>query len=446
MLLKQQTRKKNTKNRRNSERGMMKVYLETHGCTFNQADGDIMAKFIGEKHELVSDIYEADVIILNTCYVKLPTEQKMITKIDKYQKEFPDKKLIVAGCMVEVDPIRLNRFAGDSCWIGPHKLEKINDVIDSAMADEIVHEYGKTSIVKAGRRLKSYDNLTHILQICEGCNGACTFCCTRNARGFLVSYPIDVIVEEAGEAIRSGCKELQVTAQDTACFGFDSGESFAELLNRLALIEGDFRIRVGMMNPKSLLGQLDEVIEAFKNNEKLYNFIHLPIQTGSPKVLDEMNRLHSLEEYKHILNKFRSEIPTLSLATDIIIGYPTENDDDFQKTVDLLYEIRPDIIHISKYMHRPTAKSNTLKEIDHNVMKQRSHKINEVKTEVMLDNNRKLVGSIQKVLITSKGSSGGYVGYTNSYKNVIVNDVELGTFVDVRIVEAKRTYLESVKV
>ena len=134
------------------------------------------------------------------------------------------------------------------------------------------------------------------------------------------------------------------------------------------------------------------------------------------------------------------------MATDIIIGYPTENDDDFQKTVDLLYEIRPDIIHISKYMHRPTAKSNTLKEIDHNVMKQRSHKINEVKTEVMLDNNRKLVGSIQKVLITSKGSSGGYVGYTNSYKNVIVNDVELGTFVEVRIVEAKRTYLESVKV
>lgn len=424
----------------------MKIYLETHGCTFNQADGEIMANFLSEQHKLADTMEEADIIILNTCYVKLPTEQKMITKIDKVKREFPDKKLIVAGCMVEVDPIRLNKFAPDACWIGPHKLEKINDVVESAAKGDIVHEYGKTTIVKAGKNLKPSHNLTHILQICEGCNGACTFCCTRNARGFLVSYPIDVIVEEAEQAISDGCVELQVTAQDSACFGFDSGESFSELLNRLSQIEGDYRIRVGMMNPKSLIGQLDEVIASFKNNEKIYKFLHLPIQTGSPKVLEEMNRLHTLEEYKTILNRFRSEIPDLSLATDIIVGYPTETDEDFQKTIDLLYEIKPDIIHISKYMHRPTAKSNSLPEIEHSVMKERSHRINEVKTEVMLENNKQLEGSIQKVLITSKGSSGGFVGYTNSYKNVIVDDVDLGTFVDVKIVEAKRTYLESVKV
>lgn len=424
----------------------MKVYLETHGCTFNQADGDIMANFLQERHQLVDNIDEADIVILNTCYVKLPTEQKMITKIDKIKNDFPNKKLIVAGCMVEVDPLRLNKFAGDSCWIGPHKLEKINDVVECAAKGQVIHEYGKTTIVKAGKNLKNYDSLTHILQICEGCNGACTFCCTRNARGFLVSYPIDAIVDEATKAIENGCKELQVTAQDSACFGFDSGESFADLLNQLSAIRGDFRIRVGMMNPKSLIGQMDEVIDAFKNNEKIYNFLHLPIQTGSPKVLEEMNRLHTLEEYKSILNSFRREIPDLSLATDIIVGYPTETEEDFEETLNLLYEIKPDIIHISKYMHRPTAESNTLPEIDHRIMKERSHRINEVKTEVMLENNKKLEGTIQTVLITSKGSSGGYVGYTDSYKNVIVDDVELGTFVEVKITEGKRTYLKSVKV
>ena len=229
----------------------MKIYLETHGCTFNQADTDIMANILAKKYDIVYDVEEADVIILNTCYVKLPTEQKMITKIRKYKTEFPDKKLIIGGCMVEVDDKRLEKFAGDDCWIGPHKLDKVDEVVEKAINGEVVHEYGKTRAIKAGKGKKNSESLVHILQICEGCNGQCTFCCTRIARGFLISYPIDVIVEEAKDAVEHGCKELQVTAQDTACFGMDTGESFADLLNNLGAIEGDFRIRVGMMNPQS---------------------------------------------------------------------------------------------------------------------------------------------------------------------------------------------------
>lgn len=419
----------------------MKIYLETHGCTFNQADTDIMANILAKKYDIVYGVEEADVIILNTCYVKLPTEQKMITKIRKYKTEFPDKKLIIGGCMVEVDDKRLEKFAGDDCWIGPHKLDKVDEVVEKAINGEVVHEYGKTRAIKAGKGKKNSESLVHILQICEGCNGQCTFCCTRIARGFLISYPIDVIVEEAKDAVEHGCKELQVTAQDTACFGMDTGESFADLLNKLGAIEGDFRIRVGMMNPQSIKNQLHEVIDAFKNNDKIFNFVHLPIQSGSPKVLKEMNRKHTLDEYKYILNEFRKEIPQMSLATDIIVGYPTETEEDFNQTLELLKEIKPDIVHISKYMHRPGAKSNHLKEIDHNIMKNRSHRVNQVKTEVMLEKNKEYENTIQNVLITSKGSSGGYVGYTDSYKNVIVDEAEIGSFMDVKIIEGKRTYL-----
>lgn len=419
----------------------MKIYLETHGCTFNQADTDIMANILAKKYDIVYDVEEADVIILNTCYVKLPTEQKMITKIRKYKTKFPDKKLIIGGCMVEVDDKRLEKFAGDDCWIGPHKLDKVDGVVEKAINGEVVHEYGKTRAIKAGKGKKNSESLVHILQICEGCNGQCTFCCTRIARGFLISYPIDVIVEEAKDAVEHGCKELQVTAQDTACFGMDTGESFADLLNKLGAIEGDFRIRVGMMNPQSIKNQLHEVIDAFKNNDKIFNFVHLPIQSGSPKVLKEMNRKHTLDEYKYILNEFRKEIPQMSLATDIIVGYPTETEEDFNQTLELLKEIKPDIVHISKYMHRPGAKSNHLKEIDHNIMKNRSHRVNQVKTEVMLEKNKEYENTIQNVLITSKGSSGGYVGYTDSYKNVIVDEAEIGLFMDVKIIEGKRTYL-----
>ncbi|AWX32528.1 tRNA (N(6)-L-threonylcarbamoyladenosine(37)-C(2))-methylthiotransferase [Methanosphaera sp. BMS] len=419
----------------------MKIYLETHGCTFNQADSDIMINILKEKHVMVESMDEADVIILNTCYVKLPTEQKMITKIRKIEEKYPDKKLIIAGCMVEVDPIRLSKFSDNASWIGPHKIDLVDEIVERTLNGEVVREYGKTTMLKAGSNIKSNDSLIHILQICEGCSGGCTFCCTKSARGSLNSYPIDKIVEEAKVAVKNGCRELQVTAQDTACYGEDTGESFATLLERLATIDGDFRIRVGMMHPKSLKRQLDDVIDVFKQHEKIYKFIHLPVQTGSPKVLKEMNRLHTLDEFKEMLRLFRKEIPSLSLATDIIVGYPTETDDDFNQTLDLIEEIKPDIIHISKYMHRPTAKSNTLEEIPHEVMKERSHKLNDLKTKVMLENNKKYEGSIQNVLITSTGVSGGYVGYTDSYKNIIIDEAVIGEFMKVEIIEGKRTYL-----
>ncbi len=419
----------------------MKVYFQTYGCTFNQADTDIMKNILSDEHTVVSNIEEADVIILNTCYVKLPTEQKMITKISQIQNDYPEKILIITGCMVEVDPDRLNKFAPNNSWIGPHKIDKINDVIEASKNGEVIHEYGKTSIVKAGSDIKSADSLIHILQICEGCNGGCSFCCTRNARGALVSYPIDLIVQEAKEAISNGSKELQVTAQDTACFGLDSNESFSELLRKLSDLDGEYRIRVGMMHPKSILPQLDEVIEVFKNNDKLFKFVHIPVQTGSDKILKEMNRMHTISDYKHIINRFRQEIPDITIATDIIVGYPTETDEDFQETLDLIDEIKPDIIHISKYMHRPTAKSNSLEEIDHKLMKERSLKLNKLKTKVMLENNEKYVGKTQKALITTKGSTGGYAGYTDTYKSIIVDNAKIGSFVDIEILDARRTYL-----
>lgn len=418
----------------------MKIYLETHGCTFNKADSQIMINLLKEEHDVVNSIEEADVIILNTCYVKLPTEQKMITKIRQIEEEFPEKKLIIAGCMVEVDPLRLSKFSDKASWIGPHKLDMVNQIVDSTINGEIVREYGKTKLLKAGLN-KNDPSLIHILQICEGCSGGCTFCCTKVARGSLNSYPINKIVDEAKDAIKNGCKELQVTAQDTACYGEDSGESFADLLNQLANIEGDFKIRVGMMHPKSLLRQVDDVINVFKENDKLYKFIHIPVQTGSPKVLKEMNRLHTMDEFKYILNKFKEEVPSLSIATDIIVGYPTETDEDFNQTLDLLKEIKPDIIHISKYMHRPGAKSNTLQEIPHKLMKERSHKLNAIKTEVMLENNKKYINSKQRVLIIGEGTSGGYVGYTDNYKNIIIDQAIIGEFLDVEIIDAKRTYL-----
>ena len=286
------------------------------------------------------------------------------------------------------------------------------------------------------------DTLIHILQICEGCLGACTFCCTRFARGPLNSYPIDDIVAEARDAIENGACEIQLTAQDTAAFGRDTGEKLSDLIKEVANLNGDFRVRVGMMHPKNILNDVDEIIDAMKH-PKVYDFIHLPVQSGSDKVLSDMRRGHSISQYKEIVSKFKNEIPNLTLATDIIVGYPTESEEDFNQTVELLREIKPSLIHLSKYQHRIGAISSSLTEIPPQIMKKRSKFLSKIKEEITEEENQELVNSIQNVLVVEKGSKGGYIAKTNSYIPVIVDDVELGTFVDVKITEATSTYLKS---
>ena len=421
----------------------MKVYIDTYGCTFNKADSQIIAGVLSENEiDIVDDIDEADVVIVNTCYVKLPTENKVTYKIQQIQEKYPDKKVIVSGCMVEIDPEKLEKIGPNCSWIGPHQLNKSADVVNATYCGEVVRECGFSKESKVGVPKITDDSLIHIIQICEGCLGACTFCCTRFARGPLNSYPISDIVEEARQAIENGACEIQLTAQDTAAFGRDSGEKLSDLIKEVANLKGDFRVRVGMMHPKNILNDVDEIIDAMKH-PKVYNFIHLPIQSGSDKVLSDMRRGHTIDQYLNIVSRFKNEIPDLTLAVDVIVGYPTENDDDFDLTVDLLKKVKPSLIHLSKYQHRKGAISSSLREIPRDVMKKRSKFLSEIKSKITEEENRLLVGTTQNVLVVEKGSKGGFIGKTDSYIPVIVNDALLGPFVKVKITDATATYLKS---
>ena len=422
----------------------MKVFIESYGCTFNKADGQIIAGVLQENDiDIVDSIEQADVIIVNTCYVKLPTENKIVYKIQKLQNEFPDKKIIIGGCMVEIDPEKLDKIGPNCSWIGPHQLNKSADIVKGTYCGDVVRESGFSKDSKVCVPKVTDDSLIHIVQICEGCLGACTFCCTRFARGPLNSYPISDIKKEAQAAIENGACEIQLTAQDTAAFGRDSGEKLSDLIKEVSNIKGDFRIRVGMMHPKNILDDVDEIIDAMKH-PKVYDFIHLPVQSGSDKVLSDMRRGHNISQYMDIVSKFKKEIPDLTLAVDIIVGYPTEEDEDFDLTVKLLKEIKPSLIHLSKYQHRKGAISSSLKEIPHDVMKKRSKYLSQIKSEITEEENKHLVGTNQKVLVVEEGSKGGFIAKTNSYIPVIVEDAELGSFVDVKITEATATYLKSV--
>lgn len=421
----------------------MKAYIESYGCTFNKADAQIIAGVLVENDiVIVDDIESADVIIVNTCYVKLPTENKMIHKIQRLQEKYPEKKIVVSGCMVEIDPEKLDKIGPNCSWIGPHQLNKSADVVMDTYCGEVIRECGFSKDTKVGVPKLTDDSLIHIIQICEGCLGACTFCCTRFARGPLNSYPIADIVEEARMAIENGACEIQLTAQDTAAFGRDSGEKLSDLIKEVANLKGDFRVRVGMMHPKNVLGNADEIIDAIKH-PKVYDFIHLPVQSGSDKVLSDMRRGHTISQYLDIVSKFRNEIPDLTLAVDIIVGYPTENDDDFDQTVKFLENVKPSLIHLSKYQHRKGALSSSLREVPFDVMKKRSKFLSEIKSKITENENRELVGTTQKVLVVEKGSKGGFIAKTDSYIPVIVDDVKLGSFVKVKITDATATYLKS---
>ena len=419
----------------------MKIYIDTFGCTFNQADSQIMAGLLKNNDWTLTDSpADADVIIMNTCYVKHPTEQKVINNIQKMKKHFPEIKLIITGCMVEIDPTKLERAAPDASWIGPHRIQSTPYIVRSVLEGEIVRSTGYSNESKVCLPKIRSNPLIHIIQICEGCDGACTYCCTRFARGPLQSYPSTMIKKEAEQAVAEGCREIQLTAQDSAAYGKDTGESLSSLMNKIADIDGEFRIRVGMMHPKSMIGDVEGIINAFKR-DKLYKFLHIPIQSGSNIVLNEMNRCHTVEEFKSIISRFKEEIPEISISTDIIVGYPTEDDKAFSDTINLINEIKPDLLHISKYMHRPGTTSSNLEEIGYETMKKRSKELTNLKSEISLEKNLELVGTKQHVLVTGKGSKGGYVGRTDSYKTVIIESAEIGTFLDVIITDAKSTYL-----
>ncbi|MEN4006506.1 MAG: tRNA (N(6)-L-threonylcarbamoyladenosine(37)-C(2))-methylthiotransferase [Methanobacteriaceae archaeon] len=420
----------------------MKVYIETFGCTFNQGDSQIMAGLLKEKNaEIVEKPGDADVIIVNTCYVKHPTEQKVLNRIHGVQRDYPDKKLIISGCMVEIDPEKLHKAAPSAGWIGPRQIKSTLDVVKSCLDGESARIIGHGTDIKAGLPKLRFNPKVHISAICEGCAGKCTYCCTRFARGKLQSYPVNIIKKEVEEALNDGCVEIQLTAQDTAAYGKDTGETLSDLINEITSIPGEFKVRIGMLHPKSILGNVKELIDAFKH-DNVYKFLHIPIQSGNNSVLIDMNRGHTVREFKKIISRFREEIPEISIATDVIVGYPTETDENFEDTLNVIRDIKPNFIHISKYRHRPMTESSLLKEIEHDVVKKRSKALNELKSNILYENNLQEIGKQHKILITEKGSKGGYIGRTNSYKPVIVENGEIGSFMNVKIDKVTSTYLK----
>ncbi len=403
----------------------------------NQADSDIMRGFISKYFELCSNADDADVVVINSCGVIEYTERKIIRRIEELKRV--GKKVVLAGCLPKISEKAVE--IADAV-ISPDNLDKVVEAIKSNSKVVFIERrrVDKAKMHSIKCRLK--ENAIAIVSISEGCLGSCSFCATRFARGRLRSFSIDAIVEEVRSVVEMGFKEIQLTSQDTGAYGLDFGEyKLPELLNKISEIEGNFRVRVGMMNPHHAVKMLDDLINAF-SSEKIYKFIHVPVQSGDNKVLEHMRRNHTVEDFIEVVERFRKEFDDVVVSTDIIVGYPTEDEEAFWRSYELIKKVKPDIVNITRFSPRKGTLAAKLKDIPGWIKKERSRILTRLCREIGYENNKKFIGKKFRVLITKHGKNGTMLSRTDSYRPVVTTGT-LGTFKEVEVVDCTHCYLIS---
>ncbi len=421
-----------------------KIFVSNFGCSSNIADGETLAGCLANAgFKIVTSEETADLIIYNTCAVKGPTENRIINQIKNSPK---NKKVVVAGCLPKISFERLLRETHFDGVIGPAVGEKIVDVVKRVLVDEKVIDLfvakEKPSLTLPRERTNP---VVSILPINQGCLGRCAYCCVVQARGHLRSYTVKEILDRAQADLDAGAREFWVTSQDTASYGRDIRTNLAELLIALGDLDGDFKIRVGMMTPNLVFDIQRRLIEGF-TSEKVFKFLHLPIQSGDDAVLKTMRRLYTIKKFKEIVGAFRAEFPDLTLATDIIVGFPGETEQGFQNTLDLLKEVEPDITNVSKFFARPKTAAWDMRDslVDQDEIKRRSTTASNLVKKLSAKRNKRWVGWTGKILIDERGKiSDTWVGRNFAYKPIVVKSKKnlLGKELNVKVVEASETYL-----
>ena len=423
------------------------VYVKNYGCTANTHDLEIMLAYLGRGGYEIVDVPElADVLLVNTCGVKKTTEDKVLFHLRSLSRL--GKPIIITGCLPKINlPAIKKAVPNYSAIMDPYSVDKILLVVKKAEQGEKNQVFfSQKPEIKPRLPKVRINRLVEIIQIAEGCTGFCAFCCVRFARGKLFSYPKELLVERARKAVKAGAREIWITAQDTGAYGRDIGGSLVELLEEICRIEGKFFVRVGMMNPNHALRMLRRLIEIYKN-EKIFKFLHLPVQSGDDEVLRLMNRPYTTAEFRTVVQSFRRHIPNITIATDVICGFPGETQKAFERTLRLLEEVQPDVVNVSRFFPRPGTPAERMESrVPPSEIKRRSRKTAELVRRISLEKNRAWVGWEGDVLIDEVGKKpGSWIGRNFAYKPIVVKTERplLGELVRIRVVNAFQTYLEA---
>lgn len=424
---------------------LLRVYTENHGCTANKFDfGILLTYLIKEKTVLTKDAQGADIILVNTCGVKKATEDRILAKLSNFNTL--KGNLIITGCLPKINLPAIRTAAPNfSAILDTHSLHHLPEAITRAQ------EGKKHQIWLSSQHTNKLQNprlhinpVIEIIPVAEGCLGTCTYCCVRNARGSLVSYPINHLRKRMEHAITDQIQEIWLTGQDIGAYGLDQASNLVELLTQLGQVQGQFWIRVGMMNPNHVYPLLPELIDVFKN-PKIFKFIHLPVQSGDNNVLQMMHREYTVTEFKHIITNFRKAFPYMSLATDVICGFPGETEKAFEETCRLLHTIKPDVINISKYFSRPHTPASKMPQLRPQVIKQRSKRMNVLAHYLTKQRNEIWRHWEGIALVDEKGQGNSWIARNYAYKPLILQTSSnlRGRIVNVQVTNVHSTYLDA---
>jgi len=422
---------------------VIKFYLETYGCSLNASDSEVIAGRLEAIDAVrVNNERDANLIVVNTCGVKEPTEDKIIHRLRELADEV--RPVIVAGCLPKISYHRIElaipRFAA---MIGPQSIESLGAIVPQVLAGA----RGINALEPEGASKLQWfhgppDSVICTVPICEGCLGNCAYCAVKFARGHVKSHSIEDISRIVTRCIHTGYREIRLTSQDAGVFGVDTGESLVDLIKALDQIEGRHRFRLGMFNPNLVLESIDSLVDAM-SSEHYFQFYHVPLQSGSDAVLQAMGRRYTVAQWEAVVSAIRSKRPSATIATDIIVGYPGETDQDFEETMNTIERMKLPVVNISKYGDRPgTLASKSPRKVDTLVKKNRSRALSRLVDDIVLETNHSWIGWSGPVLVTERGSRGGWLARNPAYKLVIMNgDYSPGSILDVQITDGKKTHL-----
>ena len=418
----------------------MRVYLETYGCAQNQGEGAAIARDLeSQGHALIDRPEGADAAVLVTCAVIGSTEARMVRRWRALAERVP--RTIVTGCLV---PLRRDLLRGPgrerTTLVAIRDQPSIPALLTAPEGPRAENAPGAPAeLAGAVARLPVAEEVV----IAQGCTSGCSYCFSRLARGNLASVPLSEVVRRVRAAFTRGALEVRLSSLDTAAWGRDRGDGarLPELLRAVAQVPGEGRVRVGMMSPQSLAPILPEYLEALAD-ERFYRFLHLPVQSGSDRVLDAMRRGYGVEEFRHQVAESRHRFPDLMLSTDVIVGFPGETDDDHRATESLVESIAPETVNVTRFSPRPGTPAARLPTVGPRVAKRRSRSLAALRLRVARRRLERWIGQVGPSRVVEHGSGVSAVARLPNYLPVVLGSrPALGTALDIRVEGARSTYL-----
>ncbi len=410
----------------------------------NQGEADTARKLLAYLgHEVVpgpeGEVAEpSDAVIIFTCDVISSTERRMWKRMREVTSS--GKKLFAAGCLAVIERDRIVSEFPDACILDTMGL--------TAVEASISEHFKVCNGTVAVNWTETATRLDHVVPISTGCLGSCTYCITKNARSGLISNPPEQVIEHIMKGVEMGRREVLLTSQDTASYGYDRKESGTDLghllRNITSRVEDHHMVRVGMMNPTSLLRREGSILEGFKGDD-IFKFFHIPVQSGSDLLLRSMGRGYDVVTFKRLIERVRKAYPEAVLSTDIIVGFPGETEKDHNRTMDLIRELQPEILNITRFSPRPGTPAASMKgQVHGNVSKERSRELTRAQREVLAEVLNDRLGIHRGCLVTEVGKRDGtMMARDRNYMPIVIpsNGAVLGGFVDIVTERTGPTYL-----